>query len=253
MKLSEKIYLCRKKCGASQEELASRLGVSRQAVSKWETGDAEPELSKLRALAETFGVSTDWLLSESGEVPEEVALSPLTEQEELGRGVKVLLWCKAAKMLPLAGLVLLFCGAAISETRFLPSFQIQVYVSQLCNFFDPAALFFLLVALALTLGCAGAGKAFRQALQPLFCPRKAWETEPGNCVRAVKTAMGAAALIGGSWVMLSMIHLLTSMDLSAGYSRLGADLASILCMSVYVLLLELMLLPLLHYWNAKQA
>lgn len=252
MRLSEKIYLCRKQCGASQEELASRLGVSRQAVSKWETGDAEPELSKLRALAEAFHVSTDWLLSGSGEVPEEVALAALTEQEELGRGAKVLRWCRAAKILPLAGLVLLFCGAAVSETRFLPSFQIQVAASELRNFLDPAALFFLLAALALTLGCAGAGKAFRQALRPLFRPKRAGETEPGNCVRAVKTAMGAAALIGGSWVLLSLVDLLTSMDLSGGYSRLGADLASILCMSVYVLLLELMLLPLLHHWQAKQ-
>ena len=38
MKLSEKIYNCRRKAGWSQEELAARLGVSRQAVSKWETG-----------------------------------------------------------------------------------------------------------------------------------------------------------------------------------------------------------------------
>ncbi len=38
MKLSEKIYLCRKRAGLSQEALAARLGVSRQAVSKWETG-----------------------------------------------------------------------------------------------------------------------------------------------------------------------------------------------------------------------
>lgn len=38
MKLSEKIYYCRKKAGKSQEELAALLGVSRQAVSKWETG-----------------------------------------------------------------------------------------------------------------------------------------------------------------------------------------------------------------------
>lgn len=64
MKLSEKIYYCRKKAGKSQEELAELLGVSRQAVSKWETGDAEPEIGKLRLLSETFGVSVDWLLSE---------------------------------------------------------------------------------------------------------------------------------------------------------------------------------------------
>ena len=64
MNLSEKIQLCRKRAGLSQEALAEKLNVSRQAVSKWETGAAEPELSKLRALATAFGVTADWLLSE---------------------------------------------------------------------------------------------------------------------------------------------------------------------------------------------
>lgn len=71
MKLSEKIYCCRKKCGYSQETLARIVGVSRQAVSKWETGESEPEIGKLKLLAETFHVTTDWLLSEDG--PEEAA------------------------------------------------------------------------------------------------------------------------------------------------------------------------------------
>ena len=65
MNLSEKILYCRKKAGLSQEALAEKLGVSRQAVSKWETGEAVPELSKLVLLAKTFDVTTDWLLSES--------------------------------------------------------------------------------------------------------------------------------------------------------------------------------------------
>ena len=64
MKLSEKIYYCRKKSGKSQEALAEQLGVSRQAVSKWETGDSEPEISKLKLLADAFGVTVDWLLSD---------------------------------------------------------------------------------------------------------------------------------------------------------------------------------------------
>ena len=51
MKLSEKICCCRKKCGYSQETLAQMLGVSRQAVSKWETGESEPETGKLKLLA----------------------------------------------------------------------------------------------------------------------------------------------------------------------------------------------------------
>lgn len=70
MKLSEKILYCRKKALLSQETLAERVGVSRQAVSKWETGEAMPEVSKLLQLAQTFGVTTDWLLSEDEPEPE---------------------------------------------------------------------------------------------------------------------------------------------------------------------------------------
>ena len=64
MKLNEKIIYCRKKAGYSQETLAEKLSVSRQAVSKWETGESQPELSKLAALAALFGVTADWLISE---------------------------------------------------------------------------------------------------------------------------------------------------------------------------------------------
>ena len=74
MKLSEKILYYRKKAGLSQEELAGRVGVSRQAVSKWELGDAAPEVDKLRALAREFGVTVDELLSE--EVPREPEQAP---------------------------------------------------------------------------------------------------------------------------------------------------------------------------------
>ena len=64
MTLSEKILYCRKHCALSQEALAEKIGVSRQAISKWETGEAAPELSKLALLAKTFGVTADWLISE---------------------------------------------------------------------------------------------------------------------------------------------------------------------------------------------
>lgn len=68
MKLNEKIYHCRRKAGLSQEALAEHIGVSRQAISKWETGEASPEISKLPLLAQTFGVTADWLLSEDDPV-----------------------------------------------------------------------------------------------------------------------------------------------------------------------------------------
>ena len=74
MKLSEKILYYRKKAGLSQEELAGRVGVSRQAMSKWELGDAAPEVDKLRALAREFGITVDELLSE--EAPREPEQAP---------------------------------------------------------------------------------------------------------------------------------------------------------------------------------
>ena len=60
MKLNEKIYDCRKKAGLSQDALAEQIGVSRQAVSKWEIGSAQPDLDNIVALAKVFGVTTDW-------------------------------------------------------------------------------------------------------------------------------------------------------------------------------------------------
>lgn len=62
MSLGEKIVELRKKRGLSQEDLAITLGVSRQAVSKWETGDSTPDTDKIVLLAEYFSVTTDWLL-----------------------------------------------------------------------------------------------------------------------------------------------------------------------------------------------
>ncbi len=64
MTLYEKIMELRKRNGLSQEELGAEIGVSRQAVSKWEMAQTTPDLSKIMALADLFGVSTDFLLKD---------------------------------------------------------------------------------------------------------------------------------------------------------------------------------------------
>ena len=79
MKLQDKILRLRKKSGLSQEALAEKIGVSRQAVSKWETGEAVPELSKLLLLARAFAVTTDYLLSEEETEPEQTEARPAKE------------------------------------------------------------------------------------------------------------------------------------------------------------------------------
>ena len=57
MELYEKLYELRRASGMSQEELAEKLGVSRQAVSKWESGATQPELPKLIELSKIYPVS----------------------------------------------------------------------------------------------------------------------------------------------------------------------------------------------------
>ena len=64
MILADKIIELRKKNGWSQEELAEKLNVSRQAVSKWESAQSVPDLTRVLLLSEVFGVTTDYLLKD---------------------------------------------------------------------------------------------------------------------------------------------------------------------------------------------
>lgn len=62
MAISDKIQELRKQNGMSQEQLAEKMGVSRQAVSKWESGICAPDIEKIIALSGLFGVSIDYLI-----------------------------------------------------------------------------------------------------------------------------------------------------------------------------------------------
>lgn len=64
MILADKIIDLRKKAGMSQEELAEKLGVSRQSVSKWEMAQSTPDLNRILKMSEIFGVTTDYLLKD---------------------------------------------------------------------------------------------------------------------------------------------------------------------------------------------
>lgn len=95
MMISEKIALCRKALGISQEELAALLNISRQAVSRWETGAAMPDTEKIIQLSRVFCVSTDYLLldevtqTEHKEVEKQPETQP-AEQAEHAAGVEPL-------------------------------------------------------------------------------------------------------------------------------------------------------------------
>ncbi|MCM1330073.1 MAG: helix-turn-helix domain-containing protein [Ruminococcus sp.] len=86
MILADKIIELRKKNGLSQEELAEKVNVSRQSVSKWEGAQSIPDLDKILALSKIFGVSTDYLLKDDCEAEETV---PADEGESALRRVSM--------------------------------------------------------------------------------------------------------------------------------------------------------------------
>ena len=73
MEFNNKLYELRKQKGLSQEELASRLNVSRQTVSKWEVGESTPDMEKLVAISELFDISLDELVLNKVEKKEEAS------------------------------------------------------------------------------------------------------------------------------------------------------------------------------------
>ena len=90
MELNERITQARKQAGLTQEQLGEALGVSRQAVSKWESGQANPDVIYIIKMCELFQLSADWLLMgkpDSSGVEERVTISAVesfekTEPEE---------------------------------------------------------------------------------------------------------------------------------------------------------------------------
>lgn len=87
MSLSEKIFTLRKGSDLTQEQLAEALNISRQSISKWESGQATPELEKIVAMSQVFGVTTDSLLqpSEIDELSVKTEILAKQQQQLLAR------------------------------------------------------------------------------------------------------------------------------------------------------------------------
>ena len=123
MTISEKISNLRKEKGLSQEAFAEALGVSRQSVSKWESGSALPDTDKIIAMSELFGVSTDYLLKNDTVITEPITYippenPPENPSDETERNDDMFLKKKKkkkGKLLKIIALILALCiiGAAI--------------------------------------------------------------------------------------------------------------------------------------------
>lgn len=128
MILADKIIRLRKQNGWSQEELAEKMQVSRQAVSKWEGAQSIPDLEKILTLSKLFGVTTDYLLKEEIENEEFADDSPApVRRVSLALANEFMVWrSSAAKSIALAtflciiAVIPLMLLSAMADYRVLP-------------------------------------------------------------------------------------------------------------------------------------
>lgn len=221
MTFSEKLVGLRRKAGLSQEELASRLEVSRQAVSKWESGQTLPDLERAAALSRLFGVSLDYLLKEELEAPEapqpEPAAPPEPEKPlrrvspEEARQVLELSRAAAQKMALATGLCIvsptaLILLAALSENSWFALGEAQAAGVGLC-----VLLVLVAAAVGLFLRCGALTGAYA------YLEKEPIEQEPGveEWVRRQREAFWVEYHNGNIWgtvlCILSMLPIFAAM------------------------------------------
>ena len=113
MSLAKKMIELRKQNGLSQQDLADRLGVSRQAISRWETGAVQPLADSVKSLAQVFQVSTDYLLNDDLDTPTPPPTAqPAPPQEKPKSARKHRKWLLALAALAAAAVLVLVTAVA---------------------------------------------------------------------------------------------------------------------------------------------
>lgn len=169
MTVGERIQQLRKAAGLSQEQLAEQLDVSRQSVSKWELNDAAPEISKIIALSELFGISTDELLKGAESIPaaagEKESIESIAAIARLNAAEKRI---RTGFITAVAGLVMLAL-----ELLLLPVMQVMehnAFGHFLTNAMDYAGKMPMKAVIFITAAAIAAGGIFMY--QGYLCKRK---------------------------------------------------------------------------------
>ena len=228
MRFEEKLIWLRKRAGWSQEELAEKMDVSRQAVSKWESAQSTPDLERVLALSQLFGVSTDYLLKE--EINQEEALCGEASQQ----GGKLVTMGEAENFLEIKArtadriawavfacvvspIALLLLGAAAEQGTVT---EMRAVVIGLI-----ALLVIVAGAVSVFIGCG------TQTAPYQYMEKEAIETAPGvaDMVRerqkAYRKSYGQANMIGACLCILSVVPLLVAAFFTENALQLTAALS----------------------------
>lgn len=128
MKLSDKLVGLRKSAGMSQEELAEKLNVSRQAVSRWEMGTAMPNAVNILQLSKLFHVTTDYLLNEEYESDADLPQVRAVKADGVHQGMILLV------TLEVMSLILQFTAAILLQSTFFTVLSFLPFVAAIGGF-----------------------------------------------------------------------------------------------------------------------
>lgn len=128
MKLSDKLIGLRKSAGMSQEELAEKLNVSRQAVSRWEMGTAMPDAVNILQLSKLFHVTTDYLLNEEYESDADLPQVRAVKADGVHQGMILLV------TLEVMSLILQFTAAIVLQSTFFTVLSFLPFVAAVGGF-----------------------------------------------------------------------------------------------------------------------
>ena len=128
MKLSDKLVGLRKSAGMSQEELAEKLNVSRQAVSRWEMGTAMPDAVNILQLSKLFHVTTDYLLNEEYESDADLPRVRAVKADGIHQGMILLV------TLEVMSLILQFTAAIVLQSTFFTVLSFLPFVAAVGGF-----------------------------------------------------------------------------------------------------------------------
>lgn len=128
MKLSDKLVGLRKSAGMSQEELAEKLNVSRQAVSRWEMGSAMPDAANILQLSKLFHVTTDYLLNEEYESDADLPQVRAVKADGVHQGMILLV------TLEVMSLILQFMAAILLQSTFFTVLSFLPFVAAIGGF-----------------------------------------------------------------------------------------------------------------------
>lgn len=128
MKLSDKLVGLRKSAGMSQEELAEKLNVSRQAISRWEMGTAMPDAVNILQLSKLFHVTTDYLLNEEYESDADLPQVRAVKADGVHQGMILLV------TLEVMSLILQFTAAILLQSTFFTVLSFLPFVAAIGGF-----------------------------------------------------------------------------------------------------------------------